>query len=596
MIRKLVRQMLTAQIFSALTVSLCLLIDNIMIGRFLGEQAIAAYGLANPLLLAIGALGSLLAAGIQVACSKSLGRGSQEETNAGYSSAMAVTAAVSLLFMVTVLIFRSPLAHILGAGKQGELYVQTRDYLAGFSIGAPGSMGALVLVPFMQMAGQSNLLIAAVLGMTVMDIGLDLVNALVLHWGMFGMGLASALSYYTAMAIGAFYFLSKKCVFRFSLKQVTGRKIAELFGSGIPAGFNMASSVILVFLMNRIVRNLGGQAAVAAYTVITTIGNSANCITTGIGGVSLTLAGILFNEEDRTGLKELTKLLCRDAIYLGLGMGAVLLVFAPAFVGLFIPETGVARDMAIRGLRMFAAGLIPCCVNNALKNAYQACGRPRLTEILSILEGAAFPVAAAFLGSRAAGITGAWLYFGAGEIITLFFICLLIHRKTGRLPWKESAWLLLKDDFGAGNGNLMERDIRSMDEVAAAAREAEVFCREHGQSERISAHIALCIEEMARNTIQHGFEKDQKEHHLSVRVLHKGSQWVLRFRDDCGAFDPVHFVPEDDASEGLGIRLVRAVARDASYTYSLNLNNLTLKLPEDQAVKPSAELNEKMSK
>ena len=36
MIRKLVRQMLTAQIFSALTVSVCLLIDSVVISRFLG--------------------------------------------------------------------------------------------------------------------------------------------------------------------------------------------------------------------------------------------------------------------------------------------------------------------------------------------------------------------------------------------------------------------------------------------------------------------------------------------------------------------------------------------------------------------------------
>ena len=47
MIRKLIRQMLSAQIFSALAVSLCLLVDNIMIGRFLKEQAMAAYILAN---------------------------------------------------------------------------------------------------------------------------------------------------------------------------------------------------------------------------------------------------------------------------------------------------------------------------------------------------------------------------------------------------------------------------------------------------------------------------------------------------------------------------------------------------------------------
>ena len=77
--------MLAAQTLSALTVSLCLLIDNIMIARFLGVQAIAAYGLANPILLVIGAIGSMLAAGVQVACSRSLGSGSKEETDRGYN-------------------------------------------------------------------------------------------------------------------------------------------------------------------------------------------------------------------------------------------------------------------------------------------------------------------------------------------------------------------------------------------------------------------------------------------------------------------------------------------------------------------------------
>ena len=110
MIRKLVRQMLAAQVFSALTVSLCLLIDNVMISRFLGETGMAAYSLANPVLLAIGAIGSLLAAGVQVACSKSLGRGSREETNAGFSSAVALGGVISILFAIAVVVFRSPLA------------------------------------------------------------------------------------------------------------------------------------------------------------------------------------------------------------------------------------------------------------------------------------------------------------------------------------------------------------------------------------------------------------------------------------------------------------------------------------------------------
>ena len=121
MIKRIVRQMLTAQILSALTVSLCLLIDNIMIGRFLGEDAIAAYGLANPILLVIGAVGSMLAAGIQVACSKSLGKGSQADTNAGYSSAIVLAAIISLTGMLAVLLLRGPVATLMGAGTEAEM-------------------------------------------------------------------------------------------------------------------------------------------------------------------------------------------------------------------------------------------------------------------------------------------------------------------------------------------------------------------------------------------------------------------------------------------------------------------------------------------
>ena len=324
MIRKLIRQMLSAQIFSALAVSLCLLVDSIMIGRFLGERAMAAYSLANPLLLSIGAIGTLLSAGVQVACGKSLGSGSREETDAGYSSALAVTAGISLLFTAAVLLFPRFLARTLGAGGSGELFDMTREYLQGFVIGAPGCMASLVLVPFLQMAGQSGLLIAGVLTMTVADIGLDLLNVLVFHDGMFGMGLASSLSYYAVIAIVGIYFLSKRCVFRFSLRKVTCRKIAELIRGGIPACFNMASSVILVFLINRILKATGGSNALAAFMVITSLGNVANCVTTGVGGVSLTLSGIFFHEEDRTGLRILLRTLCRYGAELGSGWRACL--------------------------------------------------------------------------------------------------------------------------------------------------------------------------------------------------------------------------------------------------------------------------------
>jgi len=352
--------MLTAQTVSALTVSLCLLIDNIMIGQFLGVNALAAYGFANPLLLVIGALGSMLSAGVQVACSRSLGKGDQEETNRGYSSAVFIAALISVLFVLVVVVFRMPFAGMLGANTP-ELLAQTSDYMAGFIIGAPASMGALILVPFLQMAGQGNLLIAAVLGMIVADVGFDLLNALVFHGGMFGMGLASSLSYYAAMIIGGWYFLSKKCVFRFSLKNIQWYKIKELLAGGVPTVIGMAASVVLIFCMNKLVLQPGGgEAAVAAFAVINTIGGACNCVSTGTGGVSLTISGILYHEEDRSGLSEFLKLIMRYGLFLGIIVCVIVLVCAPYFVRLFIRDAGSSYDLAVSGLRLDALELMPC--------------------------------------------------------------------------------------------------------------------------------------------------------------------------------------------------------------------------------------------
>ncbi len=256
----------------------------------------------------------------------------------------------------------------------------------------------------------------------------------------------------------------------------------------------------------------------------------------------------------------------------------MMVVFAPQLVGLFITNTGLLRRLAVLGVRLFAGGLILRCVNNALKNAYQAMDRVYLTEIISIVQCAVFPVLSGFLLSRFLGTTGVWFFFVMGELLTLIGIGLYVKHVTKKQPWKDCAFLLLRDDFSVPEDHMMEADIRSIEDVTSAAEQAEKFCQKHGQSARITNHIAMCIEEMASNSVLHGFSMDQKQHHLSVRVIYKEDAWILRFRDDCGAFDPVSYIPQGD-KDALGIRLVMAMAEDAQYTHSLNLNNLMLKIP-----------------
>ena len=197
--------------------------------------------------------------------------------------------------------------------------------------------------------------------------------------------------------------------------------------------------------------------------------------------------------------------------------------------------------------------------------------------LISVLEGMLFPGVAAVVLGMTVGTDGVWLHFVVGEALTLLFIGLMIWKKMGKMPWAHGACLLMDKGFGAMDNRLLERKLHSLEEMKRFVMEAEQFCLDLKEDVHTSRHIALCIEEIASNVIQHGFAADRKEHHLSVRLLGKEDRWVLRFRDDCRAFDPLELPPER-MQQALGIRLALAMAKKANYTYSMNMNNLTLQL------------------
>lgn len=444
-VKKRFGSMAVAQIVSQMTVLLCLMIDSIMIGRFLGVDAMAAYGLSNPLLLAFAAIGSMISAGTQVLCSKSIGSGNRKDTDACYSIAVAVSVTVSLVGVIGVAMFRGPISTVLGAGTSGTVYVLTKDYMFGFIIGAPAFLFSTVLVPFMQLAGEQMRLVAAVGIMTVADIILDMLNVFVFHGGMLGMGLASSISYYLAFAVGITYFLKKDCKFRFSIKLISWKKCGEMLKAGIPTIINMISTVLLSFTMNKILLEVSGNIAVAAYSVIGTIVNICYAFSGGLAGVTLMLTGIFYSTNDRKSLRELLKISLRYAVIVDAIVMVVVLIAAPAVVELFLADNETAVTMAISGSRLFVISLIISAINSAFKHFYQGTGRLTLTCVLSALQNYVCPALAAFVLSMLFGLTGVWFCFVVGEVIVLLVICAVVLKIKHNLHFSVDTFSLLED-------------------------------------------------------------------------------------------------------------------------------------------------------
>jgi serine/threonine-protein kinase RsbW len=92
--------------------------------------------------------------------------------------------------------------------------------------------------------------------------------------------------------------------------------------------------------------------------------------------------------------------------------------------------------------------------------------------------------------------------------------------------------------------------------------------------------LALFIEEMAGNTVQHGYASGKKAS-VDLRFVYHDDSGMIRLRDDGRPFDPIHWLEKnsgDDPASGLGIRVVTGLAKDVSYMASMEMNNLVITL------------------
>ena len=205
-------------------------IDGMIIGRFLGEEAMAAFGFAGSVTLLPAIAATIFGSGAAVVCSRSLGKGSLEQTRARFSACFSATVVISALLAALIAALAAPAARLVGA--RGALSAMVADYIRGFGFACPGIILVAFLMPLMQMDGEMKRLLAAVAAMTVGDVAADLLNAFVFHGGMLGMALATAFSYALALGIllphlckrGAI-FLSPRGAYAFSPRVVYFTKL-----------------------------------------------------------------------------------------------------------------------------------------------------------------------------------------------------------------------------------------------------------------------------------------------------------------------------------------------------------------------------------
>ncbi len=584
-ISKLFHSTVASIILATAAAMIGIVIDGVITSRFLGEDGMAAYTLVMPVVNLATAFSGILATGAQVICAHHLGAGHKRRARKAFSACMIITVVLSAVLMLLIVFFRNPICQMLGA-KTDVLLQGSSDYLLGVMFALPSVLFLFEFNALMRLDSDANRVVVAVVVMTVLDIVGDLLNVLVFHGGLLGMGLATSISYGIGLIIMLLHFTKKDIIFKLYLKRMSWRDFKEIFVTGSSSGVGSASAMLRVAAINRILVGVSSVAlastVLAAFGVVNTVINLISSVMVGIGMTCATITGLMIGEKDRTALVSLIKVTVRTALIMGAIMGVLLFFGADLVAGIFKGDNSAEMvPIASRGLRFYAFAIILYGVNNAFINYTQGLRRMAISNIYCFLQNFVFIVGPAFaLSGILKNPDAVWISLIVAEVLTMLSIYgLAAYYKKG-LPHSFNDFLFVDPSFGVDPENLFECSIESKDEIIPASEAVRDFCADRGATVKQAYLMSLFVEELCSTVIERGFD-DGKYHCIDIRVLLADDGWVLRYRDNGKLFDPIEWLKlheDENAEETLGIRMVCGMAKDVRYLSTMELNNLTIHL------------------
>lgn len=577
-IKKVFRKYLLFSILSCIASPLSMMVDGIVIGNFLGKEAMAAAGLVSPLYIFLSAFSGIIASGSISLCGQYIGKDQPEKVNRIFSSAVLWSVVMYLVCMAACICIPEQLAHILRAN--GDLFPLTVEYIRGLGAGIGLSILHLALVEFTKLDGSPALGPISIAVMAVVNIALDLVSVFWLQMGLFGIAMATSISYLAAILVCCIHFIRPLHTLKLIKIKNACRNLIALCKSGLPrAGNGLCFAITTAFINYRLVA-LGSSVALAAFSIQSSVALMVGASCLGVGSTTLLLSGLFYGEDDKKALECAVKTSLREGVLITLLVCGLCFVFLNPFVLLFGKGHLDVTVMATSAIRWKLLGLIVFTVNHVFVNYYQSTEKLKVANFVAVMEALPAQVLFIIVLPMFMGINGIWASSVMGGITTLLALTIWVTIQNRRVPKTLREYLLFPKSFELESSMQFSLSIsNNLQEVTDVSEQVYAFCDKQGVDARRTYFLSLCVEEMVGNVVKYAFA-DDKTHFIDIRVLQKGDQLILRLRDDGIPFNPLS-VPlgkEENIGKNIGIHLVRTLSHSMDYRYTVGLNNLLVKL------------------
>lgn len=569
----LFRRIVLIHMIQALAFSITGIIDGAVVGHFIGAEGLAGMKLAMPVFSVQYMIGGVLSTGFAVQITSLLAKGKKDSANQCFTWVCTAAAAASAVFMLAAALFPDALtAFFAGGDTDAALLEDVREYLIPIMLGSLPVIMQLILSGIALLEGSDLRLLISIITVVVTDIIGDFL-AVILGAGIKGIAIASVAAYLGACIVLSGKFFTGKTIIRLCLPRFGEGSLGMVIALGIPIAVKYLCEFINPIAINRMMLAYGNVNALAALSIQDAAHNIPDALCSGIAAAVVVLTGMYAAEYDSEALRRERKDIRSYCVKYGTAWAVILMIAAPLLVKFFTEDASL-QDMGTSAFRWYLIGLPFICLNEASSAYTQGMGKQSAASILTMVNKLALPVMVTWVLVRSFGVPGLFAAFSVHQmILTVILVCTqLIGKRKSRSSYGEENWKKIDVE--------LRRELLTLDQVTQASEELISICGQNGVDSRQAFNIGLCLEELAANTLEHGY-KDDREKHLEFRFIITGRWMILRLRDNGREFDLTErysMLDPEERISGLGLKLVFAAAEDVGYSHVFDMNNVCIRV------------------
>ena len=385
---------------SMLITSIYNMADTYFVGT-LGESAQAATGVLFTLQTLIQGVAFMLGQGSGSYVSRELADKNTDGASIYVSSAFFVGAVFGLTVLLVGMPFLGPLVQLLGSTQ--TILPHAMDYGMWVLISCPFVVCSMILNNALRFEGKA---FYAMFGLTtggILNIFGDWLLVVKLNMGVFGAGMATAISQFISFSILLFMF-RKMAQSRISLKCVS-RKLYlyfSIFRVGLPSLIRQSLNAVTTGILNNLTKAFG-DAAIAAMSVVSRYAMFLMCVGLGMGQGFQPVASFNYRARKFDRVKKGLVFLMIFALVVIGGASTVSIFMAPQIIQIFQKAPDVVA-VGTTALRNYAFGMIFMSFSVPVNMLYQSIQKPTISSILSMIRSGAVTIPILLIGVPLLGL------------------------------------------------------------------------------------------------------------------------------------------------------------------------------------------------